>query len=72
MNFDLSDEEISLIKKALEVQLKAYRDKFLESYQGKEHLVHATAEDPHGIDFVASNMMRKYQKLLNKFKELQN
>jgi hypothetical protein len=33
MNFDLSDEEISLIKKALEVQYKAHRDKFIESYQ---------------------------------------
>jgi hypothetical protein len=52
----------------LEVQYKSHRDKFIESYQGKEHLVHATPEDPHGIDFVASNMMKKYQKLLNKLR----
>ena len=34
MFFDLSDEEISLIKKALDLQFKEYRDRFLESYEG--------------------------------------
>ncbi|MFL6319033.1 MAG: hypothetical protein ACJ702_05950 [Nitrososphaeraceae archaeon] len=46
---------------------KMYRDKYIESTKNKNF--HSTGEDPEGLDFTASNMMRNYQKLLTKFEK---
>jgi hypothetical protein len=67
MNIDLSNEEIILINNALEEKFKMYRDKYIESTKYKNF--HITGEDPEGLDFTASNMMRNYQKLLTKFEK---
>jgi hypothetical protein len=56
-----------LIKNALEEKYKAYRDKYIESTKDKDF--HSAGEDPEGLDFTASNMMRSYQKLLTKFEK---
>ena len=66
MNIELSDEEINLIKIALEEKYKEYRDKYIESTKDKEYDTRSSSEVPEGLDFAASNMMRNYQKILTK------